>query len=64
MPRKREYETNADRQRAYRQRKKQRKLDAQGIPLDAQVGKAKSEETFVNEVQQAGDDAIEAFFRR
>ena len=61
--RRRDYPTNADRQRAYRQRKKEAKhqkaLDAQGVALDAAKGKT----DFVADIMKVGEDAIEAFFR-
>lgn len=65
MPQARKWRDNAEKQKAYRHRKKERAaLDAAGIPLDAPVGKADSREEFVERVQKAGEDALDAFFRR
>lgn len=64
MPQPRKYKNAAERQAAYRRRQKQKRqeraVDARGIPTDAEVGKT----DFVERIQQAGEDAIEQFFRR
>ena len=40
-------------------------LDAQGVPLDAEQGKVSlPDEDLTERIQQAGEDAIELFFRR
>ncbi|MDH4104236.1 MAG: hypothetical protein OEW52_11995 [Thermoleophilia bacterium] len=62
MPQARKWKDNAEKQKAYRHRQKERRaLAAAGIPLDDPVD---SQEQFVQNVQQAGEDAIRAFFGR
>lgn len=64
MPQQRKWRDNAEKQKAYRERKKaQRALDAVGVPLDAPVGKSDTAE-FTERIQRAGEDAIDQFFRR
>lgn len=63
MPRTRVYEDNAARQRAYRKRKKDKKLDAQGLPLDAEVGKV-AHETTTERAGRMGQNALDQFFGR
>ncbi len=61
MPRPRIYKNRAEQQRAYRQRQKKRR-EAESAPTVAVVDA--SESPAVERIQKAGEDAIEAFFRR
>lgn len=57
MPQPRKYKNAAERQATYRRRQKQKRQERVSVPNQDVT-------PFVERIQQAGEDAIEQFFRR